>query len=210
MEAHGHRSLPQIGVLGTRTTASVGSWIFGSGRSSTRTSPAPYTSAARIRCLLSGGCALPAAAERPLAAGPRAPTVSPPCPSCGRPRRGTAQIADSVCPPRAAGRELLSLDAHRTSCGKAVMKSATRAAARRAAANPATPPVPRTGAQDTHDRNVPFSATRTAMRQSAPIMVCTRGRVARGTRECGAAPFRFGLTRLGVMTRQGGGMSWRR
>src|SRR6266496_6455012 len=78
MEAYGHRSLPQIAALSTRTTASAGWWIFGSGRSSTRMSPAPYITAARIRCLLFGGCALPAAAER------AAPKVWDPHASLGR------------------------------------------------------------------------------------------------------------------------------
>jgi hypothetical protein len=41
IDPYGHRSLPQTQERTTRTTASVGFWIFGSGTFSTRTSPAP-------------------------------------------------------------------------------------------------------------------------------------------------------------------------
>src|SRR4051794_20180507 len=51
MEAYGHRSLPQMQALVTRTSASVGSAIVASGTSSTRTSPAEYMIVARIGVL---------------------------------------------------------------------------------------------------------------------------------------------------------------
>ena len=48
---YGHRSLPQMQARVTRTSASVGSTIRGVGNVSTRTSPAPYMTVARM-CLL--------------------------------------------------------------------------------------------------------------------------------------------------------------
>src|SRR3954467_1364563 len=48
---YGHRSLPQMQALVTRTTASVGSSILGSATSCTRTSPARYMMVARM-CVL--------------------------------------------------------------------------------------------------------------------------------------------------------------
>src|SRR5215212_8903587 len=68
---YGHRSDPQMQVAVRRTTASVGSIIFGSSRSSTRTSPAVYITTPRIRLLLSNRpfCSrcLPHEPERPEA-----------------------------------------------------------------------------------------------------------------------------------------------
>src|SRR5215207_7168244 len=68
---YGHRSDPQMQVAVRRTTASVGSIIFGSSRSSTRTSPALYITTPRIRLLLSNRpfCprCLPHEPERPEA-----------------------------------------------------------------------------------------------------------------------------------------------
>ena len=52
IEPYGHRSLPQMHACVTRTTASVGSCSDGSGTFSTRTSPAPYISVARMVDLL--------------------------------------------------------------------------------------------------------------------------------------------------------------
>src|SRR5215213_7868526 len=68
---YGHRSDPQMQVAVRRTTASVGSIIFGSSRSSTRTSPAVYITTPRIRLLLSNRSfcprCLPHEPERPEA-----------------------------------------------------------------------------------------------------------------------------------------------
>ena len=54
IDLYGHRSLPQIAARVTRTSASVDSISRASGTSSTRTSPAPYITVARMgRCLRS-------------------------------------------------------------------------------------------------------------------------------------------------------------
>jgi hypothetical protein len=103
------------------------------------------------------------------------------------PRRKTAQIADSVCPPRASGRELLSPDAHRVlwiGRDEVCDQGGPAGGPRRI---PATASVPRTGAHDTHDQNVPFSATGVAMGPVGPHHGLREGRVA-GSRESGAAP----------------------
>ena len=52
MPRYGHRSEPQTQVATSRITASVGSTITGSGRSSTRTSPGDVMTATRMRVLL--------------------------------------------------------------------------------------------------------------------------------------------------------------
>src|SRR5262249_31964189 len=54
IDLYGHRSLPQIAARLTRTSASVGSMRWASGTFSTRTSPAPYMSVARILWLPPG------------------------------------------------------------------------------------------------------------------------------------------------------------
>src|SRR6266568_4610693 len=51
MLLYGHRSLPQIAVRVTRTTASVDSTRWASGTVSTRTSPALYIKVARMAML---------------------------------------------------------------------------------------------------------------------------------------------------------------
>src|SRR3954447_14817209 len=51
---YGCRSDPHTHACVTRTSASVGSEIVGSGTSSTRTSPAPYINVAFMSCLFRG------------------------------------------------------------------------------------------------------------------------------------------------------------
>src|SRR5439155_2063192 len=65
IDLYGHRSLPQIAAQVTTTTASVGSISPVSGTVSTRTSPAPYMTVARIVAYLS----LPTMRSPPLEIG---------------------------------------------------------------------------------------------------------------------------------------------
>src|SRR4051812_46050256 len=72
IEWYGCRSLPQTQVRTTRTTASVGASIVGSGSCSTRTSPAPYMTVARTLllpfCWFGSGTAMPPSGLGDLAA----------------------------------------------------------------------------------------------------------------------------------------------